>query len=86
MLDELLAALPDLRQPAEAYAGEVMSGADRSAVAHDVEDALQGLSIEELNTRAATSRAGVMSIRPRPRMRSWTRSCNPYWTTFGRRG
>ena len=52
VLDELLAALPDLRQPAEAYAAQVMSDADRSAVADDVDDALQGLGIEELNTRA----------------------------------
>ena len=52
VLDELLAARPDLRQPAEAYAAQVMSGADRSAVASDVEDALQGLDIEELNTQA----------------------------------
>ena len=50
VLDELLAARPDLRQPAEAYAAQVMSGADRSAVADDVENALQGLGIEELNT------------------------------------
>jgi hypothetical protein len=52
VLDELLAARPDLRQPAEAYAAQVMTGADRSAVADDVADALQGLGIEELNTRA----------------------------------
>ena len=52
VLDELLAARPDLREPAEAYAAQVMSGADRSGVADDVEDALQGLDIEELNTRA----------------------------------
>jgi len=52
VLDELLAARPDLRQSAEAYAAQVMSGADRAAVADDVEDALQGLGIEELNTRA----------------------------------
>ncbi len=52
VLDELLAARPDLRQPAEAYAAQLMSGTDRSAVAGDVEDALQGLGIEELNTRA----------------------------------
>lgn len=52
VLDELLAARPDLRQPAEAYAAQVMTGADRSAVADDVENALQGLGIEELNTRA----------------------------------
>ncbi len=31
---------------------QVMSGADRSAVAGDAEDALQDLGIEELNTRA----------------------------------
>ncbi len=52
VLDELLAARPDLRQSAEAYAAQIMSGADRSAVADNVEDALQGLGIEELNTRA----------------------------------
>jgi hypothetical protein len=52
VLDELLAARPDLRQPAEAYPARVMSGADRSAAAGDVEDSLQGLGIEELDTRA----------------------------------
>ncbi len=52
VLDELLAARPDLRELAEAYAAQVMTDADRSAVADDVEDALQGLDIEELNTRA----------------------------------
>ena len=83
MLDELLAARPDLRQAAEAYAARIMSGADRSAVADDVENALQGLGIEELNTRAGDNgRAGVTSIRPRPPTRSWTRPCNPSWTTF----
>ena len=82
MLDELLAARPDLRELAEAYAARVMTDADRAAVANDVEDALQGLDIEELNTGPATGRAGVTSIRPRPRMRSWTRPCNLSWTTF----
>ncbi len=52
LLDELLAARPDLRQPAEAHAAQVMTGADRSAVAGDVEGALQGLGIEQLDTRA----------------------------------
>jgi hypothetical protein len=52
VLDELLAARPDLRELAEAFAAQVMTDADRSAVADDVEDALQGLDIEELNTRA----------------------------------
>ena len=52
VLDELLAARPDLRELAEAYAARVMTDADRAAVADDVEDALQGLDIEELNTRA----------------------------------
>jgi tetratricopeptide (TPR) repeat protein len=52
VLDELLAARPDLRELAEAYAAQVMMDADRSAVAGDVKDALQGLDIEELNTRA----------------------------------
>jgi hypothetical protein len=52
VLDELLAARPDLREQAEAYAFQVMTDADRLAVADDVESALQGLDIEELNTRA----------------------------------
>ncbi len=52
VLDELLAARPDLRELAEAYAAQVMTDADRAAVADDVEDALQGLGIEELNNRA----------------------------------
>ncbi len=52
VLDELLAARPELREPAEAYAIQVLTDADRSAVADDVEGALQGLDIEELNTRA----------------------------------
>ena len=82
VLDELLAARPELREPAEAYAIQVMTDADRSAVAGDVEDALQGLDIEELNTRPAIGRAGVTSIRPRPPTRSWTKPCNPSSTTF----
>ena len=52
VLDELLAARPDLRELAEACAAQVMTDAGRSAVAGDVQDALQGLDIEELNTRA----------------------------------
>ena len=52
VLDELLAARPDLRQQAEACAAQLLTGAGRSAVADDVEDALQGLGIEELDTRA----------------------------------
>jgi hypothetical protein len=52
VLDELLAARPDLRERAEAYAVQLMTDAGRSAVADDVEGALQGLDIEELNTRA----------------------------------
>ena len=52
VLDELLATRPDLRELAEARAARIMTDADRSAVADDVEDALQGLDIEELNTRA----------------------------------
>ena len=52
VLDELLAARPDLRQPAEACAAQVIASADRSAVGGDVEDALLGLGIEELDTRA----------------------------------
>ena len=56
VLDELLAAQPELREPAEAYAVQVMTDADRSAVADDVEGALQGLDIDELSTRAGYRR------------------------------
>lgn len=52
VLDELLAVQPDLRERAEAHAARLMSHEDRSGVADDVEDALQGLDIEELNSRA----------------------------------
>ena len=81
VLDELLAARPDLRQPAEAYAAQVMTGADRSAVASDVEDALQGLGIEELNTRAGyragTAGSAATTSRKDSRMSSGTERC-PY--------
>ena len=52
VLDELLASRPDLREPAEAYAAQLMKGAERSAVADEVESALHYLDIDELNTRA----------------------------------
>jgi hypothetical protein len=52
VLDQLLAGRPDLRELAETYAASLMSGEDRSAVADDVEDALQGRDIEELNGQA----------------------------------
>jgi hypothetical protein len=63
VLDELLAVRPDLREQAEAYAAWVVADADRSAVADDVEDSLQGLDIEELNTRAGY-RPGWGYVRP----------------------
>ena len=68
MLDELLAAWPDLRKQAEAYAAQVMTDADRSAVANDVEDALQGLGIEELATSPGRLPAGP-GLRPSGRGR-----------------
>ncbi len=52
VLDEVLAVRPDLRALAETYAARLMSNEDRSAVAGDVEDALQGRDIEELNGHA----------------------------------
>ena len=61
VLDDLLAARPDLREPAEACAVQVMTDADRVAVAGAVESALQGRDIQELNTRAGH--------RPGPRLR-----------------
>ena len=53
VLDQLLADRPDLRKLAETYAVSLLSDEDRSAVADDVEDALQGMDIEELNSRAS---------------------------------
>jgi len=44
VLDESLAARPDLCESADAYAARVMTDTDRSAVADEVEDALQGLA------------------------------------------
>jgi hypothetical protein len=52
VLEHLLAARPELREPAEAYAASLMTDKDRCAVAGDVENALQGRDIEELNGRA----------------------------------
>lgn len=51
LLDQLLAARPELRAQAEAHAWERMSAEDRDAVAEDVVSALRGLDIEELNGR-----------------------------------
>ena len=52
VLDQLLAGRPDLQKLAETYAVSLLSDEDRSAVADEVEDALQGWDIEELNARA----------------------------------
>jgi hypothetical protein len=52
VLDELLAARPDLRELAETNAARLLKDAGRSTVADDVESALKWLAIDELNTRA----------------------------------
>lgn len=52
VLDQLLAGRPDLQKLAETYAVSLLSDEDRSAVADDVEDVLQGWDIEELNGRS----------------------------------
>ena len=52
VLDQLLTGRPDLQKLAETYAVSLLSDEDRSAVADDVEGALQGWDIEELNSRA----------------------------------
>jgi hypothetical protein len=52
VLDELLTARPDLREPAEAHAARLMKDAERSAIADDVASALKWLDVSELNTRA----------------------------------
>jgi len=63
LLDQLLAAKPELRRQAEAYAVGRMSEEDQDAVAADVEYALCGLDIEELNGRAGY-RPGVGYVHP----------------------
>lgn len=52
VLDELLAARPDLRELAEAHAIRLVSTEDRASVAAAVAGALLGLDIMELNGRA----------------------------------
>ena len=52
LLDHLVTAMPELREQAEAHAVRRMSDEDQDAVAADVEYALCGLDIEELNGRA----------------------------------
>jgi hypothetical protein len=52
VLDDLLAARPDLRPVAERHAARLLSTEDRAAVADDVADALRGLEIDELNGHA----------------------------------
>ncbi|MEO9107011.1 MAG: hypothetical protein ABI264_10735 [Pseudonocardiaceae bacterium] len=52
MLDELLAARPDLHGLAETCAARLLSNEDRSAVASEIADTLRGLDIEELNGHA----------------------------------
>ena len=59
VLDELLTARPDLREPAEAYAAQLMKDAGRSAVADDVESVLKWLDINELNTLGPAPSAGL---------------------------
>jgi len=63
LLDELLAARPQLREQAEALAARHMSDEDRVRVADDVESALRYLDIEELNGRAGY-RPGVGYVDP----------------------
>ena len=52
VLDELVAARPDLRELAETHAARLMSTEDRLAVAAHVVETLRGLDIEELNGHA----------------------------------
>ena len=57
VVDELLAARPDLRKLAEANAAQRLPVEDRFVVADDVEAALRGLDIEELNGPTGTVHA-----------------------------
>jgi hypothetical protein len=63
LLDQLLAAQPQLRVQVEAYAVGRLSAEDRDAVAEDVHAALCSLDIEELNGRAGY-RPGVGYVDP----------------------
>jgi len=52
LLDALLTDQPALQTRVEALAAARMSAADRGAVAEEVESALRGLDIDQLNGRA----------------------------------
>lgn len=52
VLDELLTARPDLREPAEAHASQLLQHARRSAVADGIQSALKWRDINELGSRA----------------------------------
>ena len=63
VLDGLLAARPELRKLAEGHAAQRLSVEDRLAVADDVDAALRGLDVEELNGRAGY-RPGIGYVHP----------------------
>lgn len=63
LLDALLADQPALRAGVEALAAARMSAGDRGAVAEEVEFALRGLDIDQLNGRAGYRR-GVGYVDP----------------------
>jgi hypothetical protein len=76
LLDELLTARPELREQAEALAGGRLVGADRSAVAADVESSLRCHDVDELNGRAGYQ-SGRGYVGPGEAVtRSSTRPCN----------
>ncbi len=52
LLEELLAARPELREQAETMARSRLVNEDRAGVADDVESTLRGFDIDELNGRA----------------------------------
>jgi len=63
LLDALLTDQPALQTRVEALAAARMSAADRGAVAEEVESALRGLDIDQLNGRAGY-RPGVGYVDP----------------------
>ena len=81
LLEELLAARPDLREQAEAMARSRLVDEDRASVADDIESTLRGFDIDEVNGRAGYHPRQGYVERARPPTRFSTKHCSRFSTT-----
>lgn len=81
VLDELLAAQPDLHERGEACATKLMADAERTQIGDEIFRSLHALDIEELNTRAGYQPGRVTYIRSRQPMSFSMSVYNLSWTT-----